>query len=337
MLNKKTWERLNTAQVSDDLGLSVLRLHPESGFDIYAALDVSTAQRIVILKSTVIDLCQGKELPAARGFSLQLVRNSHGPHKGTSLYLRLTKPAFSDVFDVVANDAIGSLLQSRNEPEGFDAFIGRIADWQAFLDRLPNQGLSEPAQMGLFGELWFLGDFLLPCINQDRAVRAWTGPDAASKDFIFNGFAVEIKTTSPRQPVRIQVANELQLDASGLSSLYLFCLLLERATADGMTLPDIVKHVRSQFTSNSVAAAVLAQRLIQAGYLDSDAEHYTTRFALRSQLCYQVGDEFPRIIGGDLRPGVGDVRYSIGLSECDRFGVRVDILKKLIIGDIDKP
>ena len=78
------------------------------------------------------------------------------------------------------------------------------------------------------------------------------------------------------------------------------------------------------------ARGLFAERLLEAGYLDSDASVYSLRFSLRSTHFYEVKDDFPRIVEGDLRRGVGDVRYSILQSECERYAITEDEARQLL-------
>ena len=321
MLDQKTWEKLSTASAGDYPGLAVIRLHPENGFDVYAARDLTTGHRLVLLNSTRAEVRQDRKLPKGRGFGMRVRRQVSGSAVVCSLQLRLTDAAYSDVFDVVGNDAIASVLRSRNDEDAVEAFIGKIAEWQAFLDRLSEQGLGAAGQMGLLGELFFLGEIVIGSMSPDLAVASWTGPDAANKDFQFCNASVEVKVTASKQPARMHISSERQLDQTGTPRLFLFCLLVDRIASGTLSLPDMVANVRRKLAASPQSSLAFSQRLVRTGYLDSDVERYTQRYDVRSRLCFEVKDGFPRIIETGLTPGVGDVTYSVGLAECEPFGI----------------
>jgi hypothetical protein len=319
MLTNAVWSKLG--QPAGRTGLVALRLHPESRFNLFAALEAQTGHRFLLLKSHAPDLRPTRPLPSGRGFRTQFVTALSDPDGSSSLQFELLEPAHADVFDVIGNDILSHVLPATDDGAAFRAFIGRIDEWQYFLDQLPQGGLSDQAQQGLFAELWFLKHFLLPEAGAHVAVRAWAGPKALAKDFQLAGLAFEVKATSAKQHSRFAISNELQLDARG-QRLILYGLLLERVVAGGVSLIELVSELRSDLLKADPDSAVrFSELLLQSGYSDSDAAGYTARFGIRSGRFFDVKDDFPRIVEADLRAGVGDVRYSIVQSECERFAI----------------
>jgi hypothetical protein len=320
MLNKHIWEQLEGSSARSH-HLVMLRLHPQSNFNLFAALDSTSGHRFLLLKSHHCEAQPTQPLPSGRGFNVRFVVTASDREGSHCLQLELTEPAHADVFDVIGNDIIKNVVESANDKEAFSAFVVRIIEWQSFLDQLPSGGLSEPAQQGLFGELWFLREFLLHEVPPDRAIGSWAGPKALAKDFQFSGLAFEVKTSSAKQHSRFSINGELQLDSKGVGKLFLFCLLLERLVAGGMSLPELVAAIRLNLKSHPTAAVRFSELLLLLGYVDADAALYSTRFAIRSHHFFAVVDQFPRIVEKDLRPGVGEVRYSILFSECERYSI----------------
>ena len=330
MLGESVWQTLSRPTLGVT-GLVALRLHPESAFNLFAALDQANGHRFLLLKSAQSHLRPRLPLPEGRGFSLAAVHTPGDPDGANCLRFELTDRVHTDVFDVIGNDVLRHVLDAKDERAAFTAFVGRIAEWQDFLNGLPREGLSEQAQQGLFAELWFLQQHILTEIAPLRAIQAWTGPRALTKDFEFGGLAFEVKTTAAKQPAKFQISGELQLDAGGVGRLIVYALLVERLAAGGWSLNDLVDTVREDLAAGDPAALVaFAEFLLQAGYADADADRYTTQFAIRSEHFYEVRDDFPRIVDTDLRHGVGDVRYSIQQSECERYAVEVDEVRNLI-------
>jgi hypothetical protein len=233
------------------------------------------------------------------------------------------------VFDVVGNDILRGVVEASNESVAVGVFVSRIEKWQQFLDQLDADRLSEPAQQGLFAELWFLLEVLFPEAGVGRAVEAWAGPMKLAKDFQFPGLAFEVKASSAKQHTRFTISNEQQLEARGADRLILCGILLERVVAGGSSLPELVDGVRAALTTPQ-ARTLFAERLLEAGYLDSDASGYSLRFSLRSLRFFDVKGDFPRIVESDLRKGVGDVRYSILQSECERYAIAEKDARQLL-------
>lgn len=329
MLTKTIWDSLDRA-TGHARGLRVRRLLPQSAFNVFAALDKSTGHRFLLLKSSRSDVRPSQPLPSGRGFNTQFVATPSDPDGISCLRFELTERAHTDIFDVVGNDVLSNILQTTNEKAAFDAFVTRIVAWQRFLDELPAGGLSEQSQQGLFAELWFLREVMLPEIGPAGSVRAWAGPKQLAKDFQLTGVAFEVKASSAKQHAKFTISSELQLDTQGVKRLVLYCLLLERLVAGGTSLSELVQLVRADLQADTPTVTLFSELLLQVGYTDSDAARYTSRFAVRSQHFFEVKGDFPRIVGADLRVGVGDVHYSIMQSECEHYSLPESDARNLI-------
>lgn len=329
MFSKRIWSQLG-ASPGRKSRLVALRLCAESKFNVFAALEQESGHRFLLLKSNQPNIRPIGSLPSGRGFTVRFVVTAADPEGENCLQLELTEPGHADVFDVVANDVVKNVVLSADDKKAFGTFITRIIEWQSFLDQLPAAGLGEAVQLGLFAELWFLREFLLRETAPEKAVNAWAGPKALAKDFGFSGVAFEVKASAMKQHSRFRISSELQLDTRGVGRLILFGLLLEQLVADGFALPEIVEAIRTDLHPHPEAALRFSELLLQAGYVDADAPHYTTRYAIRSHHFFDVREDFPRITERDLRPGVGDVRYSISVSECERYVVTEEEARNII-------
>lgn len=332
---RNAWTKLGTTADEPVAGLLVLRLCPESKLDVFAAIEQQSNHRLLLLKSKIPPIRRLENLPEGLGFKLQFVETTGDADGIHSLRFELTDFAYADVFDVVADDVLENIIRCNNSAEAFDAFAGRIADWQAFLNTLPSTGLSEQHQRGLFAELKFLRDVLLQTCGPENAVAAWAGPKALAKDFQFPKFAFEVKATTTKEPTRFRISNEIQLESLKDGRLFLFGCIFERVLSGGESLPELVKALRDLLRSHGLASARFGQLLFQTGYLDVHAQHYGAQFKTRAQHFFEVKGDFPKIIGTDLRRGVGDVHYSVLLSECRQFEVSEAEIRWML-GEIKK-
>lgn len=330
MLTKEIWELLATPTGRATGGFALRRLIPQSKFNAFAAVEEATGRRFLLLKSNHSNVRPSHPLPSGRGFEVQFLVTPADPEGSNSLRLELAEPAHADIFDVVGNDILTNIVQSSDDKAAFEAFVARIVAWQRFLDELPVSGLTEQSQQGLFGELWFLRHVLVPEIGPGKAVAAWAGPKNLTKDFQLTGLAFEVKASSAKQHTSFTISSEVQLDSQGVGRLILYGLLLERLSAGGTSLLELVEATRVDLRVDAAASVRFSELLLQLGYTDLDAARYTTRFALRSQHFFDVTGDFPRIVGADLRAGVGDVHYSIMQSECEHYAITETDARTLI-------
>lgn len=317
MLTMATWATLSRPGTS---GLVALRLIPHTSLEVFAAFNHATRRRLLLIRTNhPFDL--SRPLPAAKGFRTQLLDNPHGLDWNRTLQFELMEPASADIFHAIANDILTAIEPCGDSEAAFHVFLDRLEGWKRFLDELPAAGLTQEVQKGLFAELWFLREWLIPHVGTDRAVQAWAGPKSLAKDFETGRVAIEVKATISKQPVRFGISNELQLDDRGFDSLLLFALLLELQVSGGTSLPELVNAVREDLEKSPSAAIAFSDLLVRAGYTDEQASAYINRYSVRSHHFFRINDDFPRIVGADLRLGVGDVRYTVLHSACAQFSV----------------
>jgi hypothetical protein len=91
---------------------------------------------------------------------------------------------------------------------------------------------------------------------------------------------------------------------------------------DGETLPGIIDSIRKLIDLNNGSSSDFETRLFNAGYLDKHRGLYgKTGYQDRDIQIFRIDENFPRITEPDLKPGVGDVHYSIDLAVCWRFRI----------------
>jgi hypothetical protein len=189
-----------------------------------------------------------------------------------------------------------------------------------FLEKHDPEGLSEEVQHGLYGELWFLQQVVIPSFGLS-SLRYWLGPEGANQDFSFEGCAVEVKTTVSQNPQKLSISNENQLDETRLNILFLMHLSLDVRTK-GETLPEIVESIRAILGKDSSSRVLFEKRLFKIGYLDIHAPKYSeTSYKHRTSSYFKIEQDFPRIVPADLKQGVVQVRYSIEISACRSYAI----------------
>lgn len=239
------------------------------------------------------------------------------PDHGATLDLVLRAAAYTDIFTALVADLLVRLAQVTAEPGG--VVVNRLGEWQRMLASVSPDGLSREQQRGLFGELHTLSDLFLPTFGPG-AVYAWTGPDQQLQDFRFQQGSVEVKTATGRDANRVRISSERQLDDTGAGALFLVTLALDaRQGGRGVSLPELVRQVRGQAVRLGVAGE-LEQRLVRAGYLDTQSRLYEDqRYSLRRRTVHRVTDGFPRITEQTRPVGVSDVGYTVDLLAAARF------------------
>ncbi|MCR3752671.1 PD-(D/E)XK motif protein [Lentzea californiensis] len=295
-------------------GRRVRRVLADSPHHCFVAVEYPAARRVF---SVVTDNIPTNAVNGQLAMSGVVVERGSVPEHGATLDLALRADAYTDIFTALVADLLVRLAQVAAEPGG--VVVNRLGEWQRMLAGVSPGGLSPEQQRGLFGELHALSELFLPAFGPD-AVYAWTGPDQQLQDFQFELGSAEIKTASGHDANRVRISSERQLDDAGPGVLFLVTLALDaRQGGRGMSLPELVRHVRNQATRLGVAGE-LEQRLVRAGYLDTQSRLYEDRrYALRGRTVHRVTDGFPRITEQTRPVGVSDVVYTVDLLAADRF------------------
>lgn len=263
-------------------------------------------------------------IPVSRGlhFTVQITGDEILPDHA-SLILSSSAVGYNEIFASITEDLYSKLHPLTKRKEIIAGFLTRVRLWQVFFEKQGDDGLSEEAQRGLYGELRFLKDHVLPsAASPEKAVLAWTGPRSRQHDFQFGSAAVEVKTSASKQHQKLQIASEQQLDETTVGKLYLYYLSVALIESGADTLPALVDDIRASLSLQSGALSEFNNLLIEAGYVNSHREKYEpTGYSMRESAVFLVENDFPRVRENEVRPGVGDVRYSISVAQCRSYEV----------------
>lgn len=312
---EELWAELHDTQIGPaSAGRRVRRVLADSPHHCFVAVEYPAARRVFSVVTDSIPASATNGLLVTSGV---VVEPGSVPDHGTTLDLVLRAAAYTDIFTALVADLLVRLAQVTAEPGS--VVVNRLGEWQRMLADVSPDGLSREQQRGLFGELHTLSELFLPTFGPD-AVYAWTGPDQQLQDFQFGPGSVEIKTVTGHDANRVRVSSERQLDDAGPGALFLVTLALDaRQGGRGVSLPELVRQVRHQTTRLGVAGE-LEQRLVRAGYLDTQSRLYEDRrYALRGRTVHRVTDGFPRITELARPVGVSDVVYTVDLLAAAEF------------------
>jgi hypothetical protein len=333
-ITERDWDDLEADWHAD--GSTVRRLYPGSPHDIFIAVQHPDGRRMLTLRigkhAASGALRRLHSLPRTRGLEMQFAAVDDG---SSELRVLLTADDLREVFNSLASD-IASTAQAATGPvEAVLAAADRFEHWRHMLQTIAEAGLTPEGRRGLFGEVTVLRDHLLPAMSGADAVRAWTGPAAANQDFQLPAAAIEVKTSSGKEPQTIVISNERELDERGTAKLILAHLSLdERRGGNGESLNAAVDRTRAAVT-DADARAALDDLLVRAGYLGHQRDLYDEpRYTVRRQRFWHVTGDFPRITEADLRPGVGDCQYRISTAGLDAYLITADDAAMAVKGGI---
>lgn len=324
---EELWPQLEAARAAaasrrGASGWVLRQLRPEPACPLHAAVELATGRRGLLIRIRPEHGPPKRRWPVCRGLEVIAAREGADVLFGVAL----KEARHSDVFTALAEDLARRITAAPDANARIAALLGGLARWQKFLAARA-EGLSFEAQRGLWAELHFFREELVPLAGAESAVSIWQGPAGAAQDFLLPAGAVEVKATSAKPPFVVLISSERQLDSQGLNALYLRHYALAEREGAGESLPEAVAAARAAVAASG-AAELFEDRLLAAGYLDAHAPRYEGRgWRIRETRDFVVRRGFPRLIERDLPGGVGSVRYSLALAACEPFAIPVATLR----------
>ena len=266
-------------------------------------------------------------LPEGQGFAVQRVVTEDR----SMLWLALTRKndGSSDLFlDMVCNVA-GALdevaASSTSIRNLLGVFLGRVGAWQEFMRR-GSRAMSAETEVGLVGELYTLLEIIKAGVPIGTAVESWVGPLDGVQDFVLGTGALEVKSTLASSGFLARIGSLDQLDDSARQPLFLIGMRLSQSEI-GQGLSTLVQAARESFKLEPEAAHALEDRLVAAGYFDTQTDPHTRRFTLSAIIVLEVRDDFPRLTAGSVPLGVRSATYDIDLDKAP--SLRIDLTTAL--------
>lgn len=313
------WQDIPAA--SDPAALNVRRADPHHPLDFRIGRDFRG--RYVFQLEAAFDGADGsRPLPAPAG--IEIVRD--GLEGGRArLSLTLTDRTDFEIFRVLCADllTVTQSIPAREDWRGMSIVLARLSRWQEVLARRRAGALTRNEIIGLFGELLFLRDLLVPRIGAAAAIASWRGPFGDEQDFAIGDTIFEVKTQGSSADRRLSISSEDQLDTS--RSRIVLCQqgLAPAPPGDlaGRTLNQLVAEVRDLIREAGTGALDrLELALFESGW-ETRAEYDEDIWSLVDRVFYEVREGFPSIVRADLRPGVEEVRYRVRVADCLPFRI----------------
>lgn len=291
--------------------INVLRIDPEHPQELFRTRDHKG--RIGLSIQFKGEVKFPTVLPRLQGFSIWA--------GGLPAELRLTLLAENDwePFLSLSEDLARTCGTSTDSQQALDSVLARIERWQRLLARDRSGLLSEQELRGLFGELTFLHDHLLPRYGAG-AVEFWNGPEGSPQDFCIFSTVVEVKTRTGAGPARVRISSPEQLWPS-LPSMFLGVYFLAINAPGGVSINDLVARIRSRL-DNPDHLSAFERRLESVGYLDLPEYEMTLLLADRLDT-FHVGPGFPSIAPSSVPEGVSHLSYDLSLDNCRPFAATI--------------
>lgn len=321
-INRDPWAEIG--KPSDAAHLSTRRVAVGGRWDFFWAKDSENNCGLVLLTQTsAIPLTR---LPHLKGIELKV--QSSGNENKASLMLRLLDSEKRDIFFELCQDIMGSAMQAASEQDAVARTVTRTWRWH-YLLRGGTGLLSSEEQIGLIGELTLLESVFVPHCGPNKAVNSWRGPLGGVQDFSVGSLRVEAKARGQKRSSELHISSEHQLEVPVGGTLFLSVGIFEPTNDEdslGNTVTEVALRVRQLIASLDAGALPKFDALLAAAGLDLSDDYVAWKWREKQRSVFIVREGFPRIVPGNLPPGVTGVRYGLSLPGCGEFLVPISTL-----------
>lgn len=310
MKSESPWEGLSLPSLGS---FSAKRADSSHPFDFFHALN-SDGQLMLILQLGSTSF-EDRSLPRLKGLKIQWVFNS------SSLQLTLVQSKDADLFALLCRDLVGITYTARSDTDCLDLLCTRLLKWQRLLSKGGPRLLTEHEIRGLFAELTFLQEELLPRLGP-VAVEAWKGPSDFPQDFAIDNKVFEVKSHLVGAPQTVRISSITQLWVES-ADLYLCVYHLSEQSTGGKSLASLIENIRLALSSSTAASEEFEEKLASLGYLDMP-DYYSREFSVVQQDVFAITENFPRIVPSILPSGICEVNYGIQLAALYPFQITLE-------------
>ena len=218
-------------------------------------------------------------------------------------------------------DLISSFKDCTDEASSLKAIRNRFLVWKKMLGRVSTNGMSEEKARGLFGELFFLKNFIFEKYGQSDGLKSWGGPEGNPKDFTIGEYWYEIKTIGSSANMVI-ISSITQLDSEHEGQLALIRIeKMSSATNDSeSSVENLVTLILEELDDLNLKELFLS-KLEKEKYSPID-ESCKMKFKAHGITRYIVNDDFPKMRASDIKHvEITDVTYSLFVNALEKYKV----------------
>jgi hypothetical protein len=308
---QETWDKLILPSGDKLMARPAL---PEVTPRLLCAIDASGGRHLLIpLNGTDEEYIDRK----SRGISVTTRDLTiHGSNQERYLDIACLDAGGHPILDLMGGEIARGLTDQTKQT--VDVVRRILEKWRRFWGQLPQPMMSYEEQLGLFAELWFFSQWLLPKFGPD-VIMVWRGPWGSRHDFEWVNKSVEVKATTNIRGRIHQIHGLTQLENPENGFLYLFSVSLREENGSTNSLPGLIGTCRDQLINSEECLTYFENSLAHLGYSPIFEDEYSKlKLRIVEDILFQVVDDFPKLTIKNFSDGVSDgierVDYEINLN-----------------------
>ena len=252
-----------------------------------------------------------KDNPDIKGITknIEIVQGEGGNNNYWTCF-DLKNDSLLSVFCTFGEDLISCILNEKNEYHALNNLRIRFNTWLALFKK-SRTPLSPEKAKGLYGELYFLDNYMNLKYGIENAINSWSGPEMYSKDFAINNTRYEIKTINNGvATIKISSLQQLSSDVSGHLVVLKVEEMAETYNNEKSSINKLCQSIISQINDNEIKDKFL-QKLSDIGY-DFCDDLGNKNYQVHSLTAYYVDEKFPALRENDIKSdAINNISYEI--------------------------
>ena len=229
------------------------------------------------------------------------------------LCIDLLKTDAKPVFYSFCDNLISSIVNVTNEVDALNILKKRIIIWKKMFKKVTTVEVSNEIIQGLFGELFFLQEYMLKKYSPVEAIKSWSGADSKSKDFSIENNWFEIKTIGANSNhVTINSLNQLSSPIDG----HLVVIKVESMSDEfcniNSSIGELLQNIMLSANNEVLEEVLLSKIQTVVGTITSKV--LNSKFSVKEFSFFVVNENFPRLTESNLQfPEIEEIKYTLNV------------------------
>lgn len=312
----KRWEDLKEAINNDEKykDNTIYRIDPillTSHNNVYISSNI--VEEMSILVEFEEDTLAGFTFPNISGIELYSIKNELINPRKKYFVIKRKKECENELFIAFSISLVQELSNTTHDTESVTAIMRILDKYNSMFSKVDSK-LPKKIEQGIYCELCYLESIIDR--DGDEVVINWVGPEANKHDFIFDDYAVEVKSTSNQEQTIVRISNENQLNKFDLKHLFLKVYVIE-SNPHGEYLHNIIERIGKKISNSEMYSRFLTCLLLEG----IDPVTYKGKYCFKKvkEMDYEVDDVFPKIIKDNIPSEAFDVEYKLNLSNINEL------------------
>ena len=230
----------------------------------------------------------------------------------------LKNESLLSVFCTFGEDLVSCVLDEKDEDKAISKLRSRFSTWLTLFKKTRSPLSIEQAK-GLYGELYFIDNYLFDIYGEYKTINGWSGPENYSKDFSIDNTWFEIKTANVLSPT-IKISSIQQLSSENEGKLIVVRIedMSDAYIGSNSSINELCVSILARISDINIKDIFL-EKISDAGYDFSD-EIGDRKFHVEKMEKYVVNDKFPILRENDLsEKAINNVSYDLIIRMLDDY------------------